>query len=69
MTWSKGVFVRHKKWDEYFFASLDGQGQIAVHGPLSVEELKKHLELFTVPKRVLDEDLLQVLSFLAIIIS
>lgn len=38
MTGSKGVSVWHKKLARYFFANLNGQGPIAVNGPLLVKK-------------------------------
>lgn len=56
VTGSKGAFVWHKKWTEYFFINLNGQEPIVVNGPPPVEKLKKCLEQFTVSGRMLEED-------------
>lgn len=56
VTGSKGASVWHKKWEEYFFANLNGQESIAVNSALAVKELKKRLEQFKVLERVLDEE-------------
>lgn len=50
------AFVWHDKWTEYFFASLDGQGPIAINSAPLIGELKKRLEKFKVPEKVLDEN-------------
>lgn len=53
---SKGAFVWHKKLVNISLPISICRGPIAVNGPSPVKELKKHLEQFTIPKRVLDED-------------
>lgn len=55
VTGSKGVFVWHMKWMEYFLIIVGGPGPISINKP-SVEELKKHLEQHKVPKKVMIED-------------